>query len=75
MSEAQMLATLQPVDSLLPTMPRLNLDEVQIKRMAQGQRLSLETGLPDGRIALYGAQGFVGVALQNTRRTPKPQNP
>jgi tRNA pseudouridine55 synthase len=68
MSEEQMLATLQPVDSLLPTMPRLALDEVQIKRMAQGQRLSLETGLPDGRIALYGAQGFVGVALQTGRR-------
>ena len=68
MSEAQLLATLQPVDSLLPTMPRLELDEVQIKRMAQGQRLSLETGLPDGRIALYGAQGFVGVALQDGRR-------
>ncbi len=68
MSEAQLLATLQPVASLLPTMPRLELDEVQIKRMAQGQRLSLETGLPDGRIALYGVQGFVGVALQTGRR-------
>jgi tRNA pseudouridine55 synthase len=68
MSEAQLLATLQPVDSLLPTMPRLELDEVQIKRMAQGQRLSLETGLPDGRMALYGAQGFIGVALQDGRR-------
>lgn len=68
MTEAERLAGLMPVDSLMPTMPKLQLDEVQIKRMAQGQRLGLDTGLPDGRIALYGAQGFVGVGLLQGRR-------
>jgi tRNA pseudouridine55 synthase len=68
MTEAERLAGLLPVDSLMPTMPKLQLDELQIKRMAQGQRLGLDTGLPDGRIALYGAQGFVGVGLLQGRR-------
>ena len=68
MSEVERAACLLPVDSLLPTMPRLHLDAVQIKRMAQGQRLGLDTGLPDGRVRLYGAQGFVGVGLLQGRR-------
>jgi tRNA pseudouridine55 synthase len=68
MSEAERDAWLLPVDSLLPTMPRLNLDAMQIKRMAQGQRLGLDAGLPDGRVSLYGAQGFVGVGLLQGRR-------
>ena len=72
MSEAERLACLLPVDSLMPTFPRLQLDELQIKRMAQGQRLGLDTGLPDGRISLYGPQGFVGVGqLQGRRLAPE----
>ena len=72
MSEAQRMACLLPVDSLMPTMPKLQLDEVQIKRLAQGQRLGLDTGLPDGRIALYGPQGFAGVgSLQGRRLAPE----
>jgi tRNA pseudouridine55 synthase len=72
MSEAQRMACLLPVDSLMPTMPKLQLDEVQIKRLAQGQRLGLDTGLPDGRIALYGPQGFAGVgSLQGHRLVPE----
>ena len=68
MSEVERVACLLPVDSLLPTMPRLHLDAMQIKRMAQGQRLGLDTGLPDGRVSLYSAQGFVGVGLLQGRR-------
>ncbi len=61
-------ACLYPLTSLMPHMPRLNLSEVQIKRMAQGQRLGIDTGLPDGKIGLYGPEGFVGVGLQQGRR-------
>ncbi len=68
MTEEQRLVCLMPVDSLMPTMPKLTLDEVQIKRMAQGQRLGLDTGLPDGRVCLYGPQGFAGVGLLQGRR-------
>lgn len=61
-------ACVLPLESLLPDMPRLQLDTGQIKRLAQGQRLGLDTGLPDGRISLYGPQGFVGVGLLLGRR-------
>ncbi len=72
MSDEQRLVRLLAVDSLMPDMPKLHLDDVQIKRMAQGQRLGLDTGLPDGRIALYGAHGFVGVgSLQGRRLAPE----
>lgn len=68
MSEVERLASLMPVDSLMPDMPKLQLDEVQVKRMAQGQRLGLDTGLPDGKVSLYGPLGFVGVGLLQGRR-------
>lgn len=68
MDMVQREACVRPVDCLMPDMPRLQLDEVQIKRMGQGQRLGLDTGLPSGRIALYGPQGFVGVGLLEGRR-------
>jgi tRNA pseudouridine55 synthase len=68
MTMEQREARVLPVDCLMPDMPRLQLDDVQIKRMAQGQRLGLDTGLPDGKVALYGPQGFVGVGMLQGRR-------
>lgn len=71
LSDTEREACVLPVDSLLPNMPKLHLDDVALKRLAQGQRLGLDTGLPDGKIALYGAQGFVGVGeLQGRRLAP-----
>jgi tRNA pseudouridine55 synthase len=61
-------ACLLPLVSLMPDMPQLNLDVTQIKRLAQGQRLGLDTGLPDGKVSLYGPDGFIGVGLQLGRR-------
>lgn len=68
MSPDRREARVLPVDSLLPNMPKLELDAVQIKRMAQGQRLGLDTGFPDGKVALYGLRGFVGVGMLEGRR-------
>ncbi len=68
MSEQERDACILPPESLMPDMPRLQLDAVQVQRMAQGQRLGLDTGLPDGRISLYGPQGFIGVGLLQGRR-------
>lgn len=68
MDEAQRMACLLPVGSLMPDMPKLTLDAGQIDRLAKGQRLGLDTGLPDGKIVLYGPHGFVGMALQQGRR-------
>ncbi len=64
MSDIERNACLLPLLSLMPDMPQLNLDAVQIRRLAQGQRLALDTGLPDGKLALYGPQGFIGIGQQ-----------
>lgn len=68
MSEAERDACILPLVSLMPDMPKLVLGEAEVKRLAQGQRLGLDTGLPDGKIALYGPDGFVGVGMQQGRR-------
>ncbi|MDO8464036.1 MAG: tRNA pseudouridine(55) synthase TruB, partial [Gallionella sp.] len=68
MTEAERDACVLPPEALMPDMPRLQLDAVQIKRLAQGQRLGLDTGLPDGKVSLYGAQGFIGVGMLQGRR-------
>ena len=57
-----------PLESLMPDMPKLQLDSEQIKHLAQGQRLALDTGLPDGKVSLQGTQGFIGVGLVQGRR-------
>src|SRR5450756_2091735 len=53
MTETERDACILPLESLMPDMPRLQLDAEQIKRLAQGQRLGLDTGLPDGNCLLY----------------------
>ena len=68
MSVAEREACVLPLESLMPGIPRLHLDDVQIKRLAQGQRLALDAGLPDGKIGLYGAHGFIGLGLLQGRR-------
>ena len=68
MTEAERDACILPLESLMPDMPQLRLDAVQIKRLAQGQRLALDTGLPDGKVRLQGPQGFIGVGLLQGRR-------
>lgn len=68
MSEAERDACLLPLVGLMPEMPKLHLDATQIKRLAQGQRLALDTGLPDGKVGLYGPDGFIGVGSQQGRR-------
>jgi tRNA pseudouridine55 synthase len=72
MTEAERDTCTLPVESLMPDMPILQLDAVQIKRLAQGQRLGLDTGLPDGKVRLHGPQGFIGVGqLQGRRLAPE----
>ena len=68
MTEAEREARLLPITCLMPDMPRLNLDAKEVMRLAQGQRLGLDTGLPDGKLALYGPLGFVGTGKQEGRR-------
>jgi tRNA pseudouridine55 synthase len=68
MTETERDACILPLESLMPDMPRLQLDAEQIRRLAQGQRLGLDTGLPDGKVSLHGPQGFIGVGLLQGRR-------
>jgi tRNA pseudouridine55 synthase len=68
MTETERDACMLPLESLMPEMPKLQLDSVQIKRLAQGQRLGLDTGLPDGKVRLHGPQGFIGTGLLQGRR-------
>ena len=68
MSDEERDACILPLESLMPDMPRLQLDAVQVQRLAQGQRLGLDTGLPDGKVSLHGPQGFIGVGVLQGRR-------
>lgn len=68
MNDVERAACVLPLETLMPDMPKLQLDAVQIKRLAQGQRLALDTGLQDGKISLYGTDGFIGLGLLQGRR-------
>jgi tRNA pseudouridine55 synthase len=61
MDKAEREACLLPLDCMLQDLPALELDGVQVVRIAQGQRLVLEHDLPGGRVRLYGEGKFVGV--------------
>ena len=68
MNEEERAACVLPLESLMPDMPMLQLDGEQVHRLAQGQRLAVDTGLPDGKIRLHGPLGFIGTGLLQGRR-------
>lgn len=71
MSETQRDACVLPVDCMLQAMPLLELDETELRRMAQGQRLGKQLNFPDGPVRLYSSGRFVGVGeLLGTRLAP-----
>ena len=51
-----------PTDSLVHDLPVVELDVSQVTCIAQGQRLLIDTVLRDGKVRLYGAGRFIGVA-------------
>lgn len=62
---------LLPLDCMLQDLPSLELDAVELQRMAQGQRLGKQLGIPDGKLRLYSAGRFIGVGeLLGTRLAP-----
>jgi tRNA pseudouridine55 synthase len=71
MDELQRDTVILPLDCMLQDFPALDLDEKELLRMAQGQRLGKNLGLPDGKIRLYSSGQFVGVGeLLGTRLAP-----
>ncbi|MBI1424350.1 MAG: tRNA pseudouridine(55) synthase TruB [Gammaproteobacteria bacterium] len=63
MSLAERESCLLPLDCMLQDLPILELDAVQVTRIAQGQRLVLEHLQPGGRVRIYGGNSFIGVGL------------
>jgi tRNA pseudouridine55 synthase len=59
---------LLPLDCMLLELPRLDLDNVQVERMAQGQRLGLDLPFADGKLRLYAEGEFVGLGELAGRR-------
>ncbi len=56
------------LESLMPKLQRLELDQVQVKRLAQGQRLVLDLEYSvSGRVMLIGPGGFIGLGTLNGR--------
>lgn len=64
-------ACLLPLDSLVQTLPPLELDEVQAIRLAQGQKLGLTDEFPSGKRRLYAGGRFIGIGdLEGGRLVP-----
>jgi tRNA pseudouridine55 synthase len=68
MTSAERDACLLPLDCMLLDMPRLDVDSVQLGRLAQGQRLGLDLALPDGKLRLYAEGEFIGLGELSGRR-------
>jgi tRNA pseudouridine55 synthase len=68
MDETELGACLLPVDSLVRDFPSLSLDPLQAERLAKGQRLAMQDGLPDGKRRLYAEGGFIGLGELVTGR-------
>lgn len=68
MSQAQRDACLLPLDCMLLDLPRLDLDPVQLVRLAQGQRLGMDLAFADGKIRFYAEGEFVGLGELTGRR-------
>ena len=60
MTDAERDVCVLPLESLMPGMPRLQLDAEQVKRMAQGQRLGLDAGCQMARSACTARKGLSG---------------
>lgn len=71
MTGAERDACLLPVDAMLLDLPRLELDQVQVGRLAQGQRLGLDVALPEGKLRMYADGEFIGLGeLEGRRLSP-----
>jgi tRNA pseudouridine55 synthase len=68
MTSSERDACLLPFDAMLSDLPRLELDSVQVGRLAQGQRLGMDLALPDGKIRMYADGQFIGLGELEGRR-------
>ena len=68
MTPSERDACLLPLDCMLQDLPRLDLDNVEVKRLAQGQRLGKDLSFPDGKVRLYTEDRFIGLGELIGRR-------
>lgn len=68
MDETQRDACLLPLDSLVLTLPKLELEVIQAEWLAQGQRLGMTDDYPDGKRRLYVGREFIGLGDLTTGR-------
>jgi tRNA pseudouridine55 synthase len=68
MTSSERDACLLPLDCMLQDLPRLDLDTVEVKRLAQGQRLGKDLSFPDGKLRLYAEDKFIGMGELTGRR-------
>ena len=62
--EEHRAALLAPVDALLQTLPRVDLDAEDSRRFLHGQRLALRLALPNAeQVRVYGVRGDVATSL------------
>ncbi len=61
LSEAERDARLLPADSLVASLPRIDLDASEAFRFARGQAIA-RAGIADGTYRVYAADAFMGVA-------------
>ena len=59
---------LLPLDCMLQDFPRLDLDSVEVKSLAQGQRLGKDLSFSDGKLRLYAEDRFIGLGELTGRR-------
>ena len=71
MSPEARVASVLPMDHLLQTLDRIELDAALAARFAQGQRLRVE-GTP-GRVRVYGPSGLLGTAVLEAGGRLQPQ--
>ena len=73
--EARALA-LRPMDSLLTSLPRIDLDELATARFRHGQRIPVAESAPVGRVSVYGLTGcsmsLLGTAQIGSERVLTP---
>ncbi len=70
MDSADRMAALLPPDSLLDSLPRIDIDMTAARLLAQGRHTDRPVGCPDGIVRAYVPQGFLGLLEAGRKLIP-----
>ena len=68
LAEAELDAQLVPVDQAIENLPRFVLDEVQTRRLRQGQTVHVDAVGQEQLLRVYCGQEFIGIAMLTPER-------